>query len=247
MANRRTIDWSKKRLTGEHHWSECQDWKLHKYGTIWDIPISVLEQSGWYQVEMGVEVTIPIQQLVIDYNYSKKGGFDYSTYQLMAIDWEYLLERQARLYASLHWGNEEIKEFHRTQETWLEERAKFLKEKELERTAETLAEELGYSKDQVLEMLRLKEKTETPEGLPKFEEYLEGRLEKLSNEFFIFIEESNSRYKVRNKDLLTKEEPKGAKAENLIGSIYRFQPNTDNPPKSRQAKGWVDSLVKVGQ
>lgn len=247
MPGKRSIDWSKKTLTGEHHWSECVDWKLHKYGTIWDIPISVLEQNGWYQVELGVQIRIPIQQLVIDYSYSKKGGFDYSTYQLLLIDWEYLLERQARFYASLHWGVEEISQFHRTQETWLEERARFLKEKELERTAETLAEELGYSKDQVLELLKKKEQFETPEGLPIFKDYLEGRLEKLSNEFFLHIEADNSRYKVRSKDVILQNEPRGTKPEKLIGSLYRFQPNTENPPKSRQAKGWVDSCVKVGQ
>lgn len=247
MPGKRKTDWSKKNLTGEYHWTQCMDWKLHKYGTIFDIPVEVLEEAGWYQIEMGVQVTLPIQRLQIDYNYGKRGGQDYSTYQLLTIDWDYLLERQARLYASLSWGNEEIKQFHRTQETWLEERTKVLKEQELFATAKELAEKMGSTSEQVLALLKAQQAEEVIPEEPNETEQTENIavLEKLGNEFFLYSEKLGGRYKIKDKKSITEAEATGSNPEQFTGLHYAFEYSEDNPPKSRNAKGWVTKLERI--
>lgn len=244
MGGKRSVDWTKKTLTGEYHWTETVDWLLYKYGSVFDIPVRVLEDAGWHQIELGKEVSIPVQHQVINRGYSTNGGFDHKNYQLVRIDWEYLLERQSRFYASLNWGDDEIKQFHKTAEGWLEERTKFLKQLELEKLAEELASKFGKTPEEVLEILKTQEQEkEAPKPEPTVEEEKEtlptGKLEKLSNEFFIYSEELGGRYKL-NKDCFV-----GFSPLDNIGKEFSFTYTTDNPPKSRQAKGWVLSLTPV--
>lgn len=245
--------WSEKTLTGVYHWSQCQDWRLYKYESIWDLPISYLEEHGWYQIETHPLVEIPIQKLEIDKNYSSKGGFNYRSYQLLQIDWEYLLERQARFYASLHWGQEEIAQFHQTSEKWLIERTTYNRERELHERAEELSKQFGMTVEDVMKIITAKSdvKPEPPKpvllknGKPVPEGRLYGDLEKLSNEFFILVE-GKDRYKLHSKnDLKESGEPKGANPDRFIGMQYTFSPNTDFPPKSRNAKGWAENIERV--
>lgn len=245
MAGKRRTDFSSKTLTGIHHWSETIDWRLHKFGCIWDLPVSYLEEYGWYQIELGVEVQVPIQKMVISYEKIKKGAFDHSQYQLVKIDWDYLLERQAKFYASLHWGREEIEQYHRTQEGWLEERSAYYKDQEKLRYAQGLAEQMGMSVEQVLALISKQEEDKTEPVKAKSETSLIGSLEKLSNEFFLYVSDGNQRFKIRDKSLLLEQEPKGTKAEDLVDTRYEFEPDYNNPPKSRQSKGWVVSLTRI--
>ena len=247
----KTTNWAQKNLTGVYHWAECADWKLYKYESIWDIPISYLEEHGWYAIEVQPFIEIPIQRLIIDKAYSSKGGFNYRNYQLLRIDWDYLLERQARLYASLHWDKEEIQQFHRTTEEWLVERTNYNKERELQQHAEELAQQFGMSVEDVLKIVTAKSPTknlnqvETPIAPSLPEGYLKGILEKLSNEFFILVDDKD-RYKLRSKNLLKEEgEPKGAEPERFIGKEYIFKFSLESPPKSRNAKGWAETLERV--
>lgn len=250
MPGKRKTDWSKKHLTGEFHWSDCAEWKIHKYGSIFDIPLEVLDQVGWYQIEIGKSVTLPIQKLDIDSSIGARGGFNYNYYQLLRIDWEYLLERQSRLYASLNWGKEEIKLFHDSQLDWLEDRTNFLKEKELEATATELATRLGVSVEELVERLKSQkeeeEVTETVEITPPEPEVPKeptGKLEKLGNEYFIYSVKLGGRYKIKDKNILMEHTSEDVTIEQLIGIEYEFQYDASNPPKSRNAKGWVVSLI----
>lgn len=243
--------WDEKVCTGTFHWSECTDWRIYKYESIFDIPVSVLEAYGWNQLEFGVTIEIPIQKYESDPSYSSRGGFNHGVFQILKIDWQYLLERQAYQFASLYWEGETIELFFTQFGEWMKERASFYKEIEIKKKAQEIAKQTGMNADDIIKILKAEDPTHKETGsvfnveeAPKQEIITKslpvGVLEKLGNEFFIHTLSDNLRYKVGDKRLIPGDDP-----TKEVGKEFEFTFSTENPPKSRNAKGWVLSLVQV--
>lgn len=245
--------WDQKICTGTYHWSDCTDWRIYKYESIFDIPVSTLESYGWSQLEFGLVLEIPIQKYEVDYSYSTKGGFNHGVYQMLQIDWQYLLERQAYQFASLYWEPDTIQGFFDQFGSWMIERAQYYREKDIRNKATEIAKTTGMSVEDILTILKAQSSTSITQTEDEPEEVIElepelkdeednlpvGTLEKLGNEFFIYASQSNERYKIKDKNLIP------GNPKELVGKDFRFTYDPNNPPKSRNAKGWVLTINQI--
>jgi hypothetical protein len=260
----RTIDYSTKKFTGTYHWTELADTPMTtignaRVGTLWSIPFDKLQELGINRVETEefIEVLCQIQEW--EPYRGKQTKTCYDNYQIVKLDYEYLLEWQARLFNCLNWSSDKVAKFlQKDTLKYIDERMSYLKRREIERQAEKVAEQLGVSKEKVLaQWFPQQDVVEPVREEIATQNYLEGTLIKMSNEWFVSVGEEKDLYKVSNKqtlvDVLINQgfETNSMRGEDLIfylNSVVKFQKKENTPPpKSRNAKGWVDSIVGINK
>lgn len=256
----RQRDFSKKEHLGSVSWKTAKDWRILNWGSVFSIPPEELKKYSWGDLAYGLTIEYPI--IKSEYDPTVKGQ-NANCYYTVVLDWEYILERQADLFASLSWGREEIKNFLTEQLDWLDRRSveleKTKQEQSLIEAAESMAKITGQSVDYWMQKIdeTRNQKTDSYEQVHKpcveskyspnnkpdkdLSHLPKGKVNKLGNEYF--IETKEGRWKIG----LTE------KYRTNIGSLdldeclnfdYHFEPDKKtSPPKSRQAKGWVKELV----
>ena len=249
----RWMDYSKKLHLGSVTWRETCDWKILQWGNIFSIPPEELKKYNWGEIGFGLSVEVPI--IKSEYNYESKGQ-NTSSYYTVILDWEYLLERQANLFGSLGWGRSEIENFLTEQLDWLDRRSQELektqKEVSIREAAENMSKITGKSVEYWIQKIKDSNGKETPDKKEEKIEckkepeiiYPKGIVKKMGNEFFIAVDgEEKGYWKIgTNEKYQTKIE--SLDLQECIGSEYHFEPdNETKPPKSRNAKGWVKSIV----
>lgn len=239
----RWMDFSKKEHLGSIDWKLCQDWKILQWGNIFSIPPEELKKYNWGDIGFGLTVEFPI--IKSEYDYSTKGQ-NTKVYYTVKLDWEYLLERQANLFASLGWSKPEIENFLTEQLSWLDKRSQELdkvqKEKSLQEAALQMSQLTGQPLEYWLEKVKELDKKATIEEPEKVEEdYQKGVIQKLGNEYFIKTEDGlwkigqTDKYRTRIGALILTD---------CCGFEYSFKADLKEPaPKSRNALGWVKSIV----
>lgn len=259
----RWTDFSKKEHLGSIDWRVAQDWKILQWGSIFTISPDELKKYSWGDLGFGETIEFPI--IKSEYDPSVKGQ-NSKYYYTVVLDWEYLLERQALLFASLGWGKDEIANFLSQQLEWLDRRSKDLEKTKQEHSileaAENMSKLTGQSVEYWLE--KIKETKEQPkEKTEVFEEFYEpmqevqtlspksskkdlshlskGTVVKLGNEYF--VETEDGRWKVGTTEKY-RTKIGNLDLEKCSGFEYHFEPDKETKaPKSRQAKGWVKELV----
>ena len=259
---RGNLNYTSKNFTGEHHWSECIDWKFITVGgarvqTIFNIPFDELQAQGISRVETEEYIQIFAQRLEFEPYRENKTKVNYNNYQIIQLDFDYLLEWQSRFFMCLGWNEEAICRFLQDKTTeYIAQRTTYLKRKETERIAQELAESLGSTPELVMAQLfagTMPMPQVTQETQPKNDQdNLLGRLKRLGNEYFLSVDGESEDgkpdlYKVASSMLI--EFLDGSWATNLqeyVNCEFVFQVDTEQkPPKSRGAKGWVKSLVTI--
>lgn len=259
----RFIDYSKKTFTGAFHWTELVDDKFTTVGnarvsSLFNIPFENLQELGISRIETEDYIEVFCQRQEWTEWRGKQTKTNYDNYQIVRLDYEYLLEWQARLFNCLNWNQDKVEKFlQKDTLEYISNRMIYLRRKEIERNAEKLAEQLGIPKEKVLAQLL------PPEEQPKKEEPIkiehaigntfEGALIKLSNEWFVSVGEDKDLYKVPNKRMLIDwfvnnayETTDVFNLENYLNTSIKFQKKQGvAPPRSRQAKGWVDVILGV--
>lgn len=213
-------------LAGSFHWSDWLDTPVRQFNTIWAIPLSAFGDE--IQTEEGLEV--PLCK-----------NTNNQEYYLVHFDANYLKERFYREWVeALRWTSSTVRKFFEINEQWIEDRIAYFKKAELMEQAEHLAalDIKGRSAEFWYEQIV---KMNEDESNDEIDERLEGVLEKLSNEYFICTAEKH-RYKVKPDQLNSSVLP-GGNILDLVGCTFKFEADVSNPPKSRQAKGWVTVLV----
>ena len=263
----RFIDYSKKQFTGAYHWTELSEEKFTTVGnarvsSLWNIPFENLQELGISRVETEEHIEIFCQRQEWEEYKGKQTKTCYDNYQIIRLDYEYLLEWQARLFNCLNWSDDKVEKFlQKDTLKYISNRMIYLRRKEIERNAEKLAEQLGIPKEMVLKQLLPPEPfVEEPKKEPvpvedDGEDYLEGTLIRLSHEWFVSVGEEKHLYKIPNKQMLIDAcinqgfETDSMKGEDLVfylNSLVKFRKKEGaSPPRSRNAKGWVDVIVEV--
>lgn len=155
----RSLDYSKKTFTGTFHWTELAEEKFTTVGgarvkSLWNIPFKNLQELGISRVETEEYIEIFCQrQEWEDYNAGHTKTC-YDNYQIVRLDYEYLLEWQARLFNALNWSSDKVEKFlQKDTLKYISERMVYLRRKEIDRQAEALSQQLGIPKELVLKKL----------------------------------------------------------------------------------------------
>lgn len=261
------IDYAKKEFKGSAHWFDAKDWSLLYAGSkavddLLSIPTPELEAYGWYKIAHDMSIDIPVVRRAL--RTDGKPGWDYNSYWLVTLDFEFYLERQLRDLVSLKVDEEDLPELQRQVTQWTSDRLDKRKKDQFYRDAESLASQLGIPVEEMLAKLnqpvvptqpitttivRGEEKILVEPESKTDVYYPTGTFVMLGNESFLEIDKGNGvidRYKLESKTVLAgllKEESVTNPRE-LVGKRYRFDIDADTPCKSsRKPKGWVKEIV----
>lgn len=241
-----------KTYTGTYHWTELADEKFITVGgsrvsTLWNVPFNDMQQLGIAKLEFEDEIEILCQRQEYEPYRNGKTKLNHNNYQIVKLDFDFLLEWQARFFLMLGWQEEKARQFlSQDTLTYISERIILLRRREIDKQATILAETLGVPKEQILQQMLTIE--------PVKKDYLEGLLIRLANEYFISVGETKDLYKL-NKPIAIEwlasndyEEADwdGKGFDKYLNNKVQFKPDEkQKPPKSRNAKGWVGSIVSM--
>lgn len=115
-----------KKYTGTYHWTEVVEWAFLTIGearveTLFSIPFEQLKSLGLYRlVESEKYIEVRVQKK--EYKSDAKKGYDYGNYQIIRLDYEYLLAWQERFLNALSENRNLIKNVRDKSLTILEEK-----------------------------------------------------------------------------------------------------------------------------
>lgn len=159
--------YEKKKLTGTYHWKEVLDWKFYYIGqarveSLFAIPFEELQSVGLYRVvsDPHAEVKVPVQKSQVK---PGRSGQNYDDYQIICLDYDYLLEWQARFFHTLA-GNRNLiqkvlidikqESLNILEEKWQEEANNRTNEIKEIYTLTKCAEETSFDKSELERWLR---------------------------------------------------------------------------------------------
>lgn len=249
-----------KTYTGTFHWSEVCDWRFITVGgarctSLFNIPFDTLQELGIKRVEFEPHIEVFAQRQEYTEWRGKQTKVCYSNYQIILLDFDYLFEWQSRFFVMMGWDVDLIEKFL-SEDTlsYIRERTEYFRQRENERYAETLAEQLGTTKELIIQHLTKANHTEGVTSTKETEVSMKGTLKKIGNEYFIedsSIDELHTHlYKVKRDVLLSWLEGEypnpSSHLKTHLEQVFTFLPDTQSePPKSRGAIGWVSKIISL--